>query len=121
MPPDDYSAQKMFVDHIQTVAHANPLHIHLVAHARKGNDDSKPPRLHDIKGASEIADMAENVLAVWRNKEKEKNPEKKSDEPDASLTVEAQRNGDGWIGNCNLMFNRDAMSFYQIGDEYVRF
>lgn len=121
MPPDDYSAQKMFVDQIQTVAHANPMHIHLVAHARKGNDDSKPPRLHDIKGASEIADMAENVLAVWRNKEKEKTPEKKSDEPDASLTVEAQRNGDGWIGNCNLMFNREAMSFYQLGDEYVRF
>jgi twinkle protein len=121
MPPDDYSAQKMFVDQIQTVAHAYPLHIHLVAHARKGNDDSKPPRLHDIKGASEIADMAENVLCVWRNKEKEKEGINKEAEPDASLTVEAQRNGDGWIGTCNLMFERDTMRFFEPGESYARF
>lgn len=120
MAPDDYAGQKQFVDQVQVVAHSYPLHIHLVAHARKGNDDSKPAKLHDIKGASEIADMAENVLSVWRNKEKEKNPEKRGDEPDASLTVEAQRNGDGWIGNCNLMFNRESMNFYQLGDEHVR-
>lgn len=121
MAPDDYAAQKRFVDEIQTVAHAYPLHIHLVAHARKGNDDSRPARLHDIKGASEIADMAENVLSVWRNKEKEKNGSKQADEPDASLTVEAQRNGDGWIGTTNLMFDRETMCFYEPGGEYVRF
>lgn len=113
MPPDDYGTQKMFVDHVQSVAHANPLHIHLVAHARKGNDDSKPPRLHDIKGASEIADMAENVLAVWRNKEKEKNSAGKESEPDASLTVEAQRNADGWIGTVNLMHDKESQLFYE--------
>lgn len=123
---DDYNGQKAFVDHIQTVAHANPLHIHLVAHAKKANDDSKPPRLHDVKGASEIADMAENVLVVWRNKEKEKNPEQKHDEPDASLVVEAQRNADGWIGNVNLLHDPDSMLFYEPGNrpegsEYVRF
>lgn len=123
MAPDDYSGQKMFVDKIQSVAHANPLHIHLVAHARKGNDDSKPPRLHDIKGASEIADMAENVLAVWRNKEKEKHPEQKSDEPDASLTVEAQRNADGWIGTVILNHDPETMLFFEphMGVENVRF
>lgn len=123
MPPDDYGAQKMFVDRIQSVAHANPLHIHLVAHARKGNDDSKPPRLHDIKGASEIADMAENVLAVWRNKEKEKHPDQKADEPDASLTVEAQRNADGWIGTVSLNHDPSSMLFFEPhqGVEYGRF
>lgn len=123
MPPDDYGAQKMFVDRIQSIAHANPLHIHLVAHARKGNDDSKPPRLHDIKGASEIADMAENVLAVWRNKEKEKHPEQKADEPDASLTVEAQRNADGWIGTVSLNHDPETMLFFEPhqGIENVRF
>lgn len=123
MPPDDYSGQKMFVDKIQSVAHANPLHIHLVAHARKGNDDTKPPRLHDIKGASEIADMAENVLCVWRNKEKEKNPDAKANEPDASLTVEAQRNADGWIGTVNLNHDPETMLFFEPhqGIENVRF
>lgn len=124
MSPDDYGAQKQFVDQIQSVAHANPLHIHLVAHARKGNDDSKPPRLHDIKGASEIADMAENVLAVWRNKEKEKNGAGRETEPDASLTVEAQRNADGWIGTVNLMHEPESMLFFephQGGISHARF
>lgn len=115
MGPDDYAGQKQFVDRIQSVAHANPLHIHLVAHARKTNDDSKPPRLHDIKGASEIADMAENVLVVWRNKEKEKNFEQKHDEPDASLSVEAQRNADGWIGTVNLNHDSDSQLFMEPG------
>lgn len=115
MGPDDYAGQKQFVDRIQSVAHANPLHIHLVAHARKTNDDSRPPRLHDIKGASEIADMAENVLVVWRNKEKEKNPEQKHDEPDASLSVEAQRNADGWIGTVNLNHDPEAQLFMEPG------
>lgn len=126
MGPDDYAGQKQFVDRIQSVAHTNPLHIHLVAHARKTNDDSKPPRLHDIKGASEIADMAENVLVVWRNKEKEKHPSQKRDEPDASLTVEAQRNADGWIGSVNLLHDPETMLFYEPGhqpeaSQYVRF
>lgn len=124
MAPDDYGAQKLFVDKVQSVAHANPLHIHLVAHARKGNDDSKPPRLHDIKGASEIADMAENVLCVWRNKDKEKRPEEKADEPDASLTVEAQRNADGWIGTVNLNHDPESMLFFEPhtgGIDHARF
>ena len=115
MGPDDYAGQKQFVDRVQSVAHANPTHIHLVAHARKTNDDSKPPRLHDIKGASEIADMAENVLVVWRNKEKEKDPEKRHDEPDASLSVEAQRNADGWIGTVNLNHDHDSQLFIEPG------
>jgi twinkle protein len=114
--PDDYTGQKAFVDQVQSVAHAHPLHIHLVAHARKSNDDSKPARLHDIKGTSEIADMAENVLVVWRNKDKEKTPDQKRGEPDASLTVEAQRNGDGWIGNINLLFNKPTMLFHEPGN-----
>lgn len=119
MGPDDYSGQKQFVDRIQSVAHAKPTHIHLVAHARKTNDDSKPPRLHDIKGASEIADMAENVLVVWRNKEKEKSPDQKGQEPDASLTVEAQRNMDGWVGTVNLNHDPEAQLFMEPG--YVNF
>lgn len=114
---DDFNGQKQFVDHIQTVAHACPLHIHLVAHAKKGRDDYSPPKLHDIKGASEIADMAENVLVVWRNKNKEKDPEGKHDEPDASLTVEAQRNADGWIGSTNLHHDPYSTIFFEPGYE----
>ena len=61
---DDYSKQKLFVDKLQSVAHQCGPHIHLVAHARKGSSDDAPPGLHDVKGTSEIGDMAENVFTV---------------------------------------------------------
>lgn len=129
--PDDFSGQKMFVDKIQNAAHTNPVHIHLVAHARKGTNDDSPPRLHDVKGTSELADMVENVIAVWRNKAKEKEraagmSNKLQDEPDAQLVIEAQRNADGWIGSIPLLFDVETMLFFEKGNppersKYVRF
>lgn len=110
--PDDYNSQKRFVDKIQNICHKDPVHIHLVAHARKGDNDTKPARLHDIKGASEIADMVENVISFWRNKEKEKEPQNHPGEPDAILVIEAQRNSDGWIGQTFLNFDPQTVLFY---------
>jgi len=111
--PEDYGAQKKFVDRLQNMAHISDCHIHLVAHARKGRDDSVIGSIHDIKGTSEIADMAENVIFVWRNKNKEMHPkdEEKQKEPDAIIKIEAQRNGEGWIGEVNLNYNRLTMKF----------
>ncbi len=113
IPNDDYTRQKNFVDKLQSIAHTTGVHVHLVAHARKDQDDGKPPRLHDVKGASEIADMAENVVVVWRNKAKEKDTESKKslqEAPDALFVVEAQRNADGWIGTVPLWFNGTTYS-----------
>ncbi len=119
--PDDYGAQKNLVDKLQTIAHQNPLHFHLVAHARKGMSDDKPPRLLDIKGASEIADLVENVLSVWRNKPKEmamsSGDMTKADECDAIFTVEAQRNALGWVGMIPLQFQRASMIYYEQGTQ----
>lgn len=120
MAPDDHERNKHFIDKIQSVCHQYPLHLHLVAHARKGNDDEKPAKLHDIKGTSEIADMAENVLSVWRNKPKEKKGDASSTEADCTLTVEAQRNGDGWIGMIPLLFDKESMLFYEFGNHPER-
>lgn len=118
MGTDDYTAQKRFVDQLQSLAHLFPVHVHLVAHARKGGSDDLPPKLHDIKGTSEIADMAENVLIVWRNKPKEKSESlgdaSHSGEPDALITVEAQRNADGWIGAVPMFFDRQSMTFSEV-------
>ena len=128
--PDDYSRQKLFVDQVQNVAHNYPVHIHLVAHARKARDDSSVPSIHDIKGGSEIGDLVENVIVVWRNKPKEiaqsMNDQAKYDEADAMLKVEAQRNADGWIGSVPLNFDKKSMRFYEIDEqppeyEYVNF
>lgn len=110
--PDDYAGQKKFVDTLQQVAHKNPVHIHLVAHARKASDDHKLAGLHDIKGASDIADLAENIIVVWRNKQKELGGGKQ-EEPDCIVKIEAQRNGDGWIGTIPLYFRKSTFTFHE--------
>jgi len=113
--PDDYNRQKKLVDDLQTIAHQTGVHLHLVAHARKGESDDKPARLHDVKGASELCDMAENVLSVWKNKRKldaqSNGSTKHDDEPDALLTIDSQRNGDGWTGSIRLWFHPPSFRF----------
>lgn len=122
LAPDDYPGQKRLVDAIQTVAHQNDVHIHLVAHARKGASDDKPAKLHDIKGASEIADLAENVVSVWRNKPKEQavsmGAMDQGESPDALFVVEAQRNCGGWVGTTQLFYERSAMIYFEAGRSF---
>jgi len=107
--PEDYSKQKEMVDQIQQVAHNSEAHIHLVAHLRKGKSDEEIGGLHDVKGASEIADLCENVIIVWRNKKQE--VDKGTGEPDAVIKVEAQRNADGWIGKLPMSFNKHNFKY----------
>lgn len=122
LPPDDYAGQKRLVDQIQSIAHQNPTHIHLVAHARKGASDEHPAKLHDIKGASEIADLAENVISIWRNKPKEKGIGKDSHlESDALFIVEAQRNCGGWVGMVPLNYHRSSMLYFEQGREHTSY
>lgn len=112
--PDDYNAQKRLTDAIQQVAHRSRVHVHLVAHGRKGSGDERMGGLHDVKGTPEIADMAENVLIVWRNKAKEMGAGAMC-APDCIVKVEAQRNGHGWIGRIPLYFDRNSSTFHDHG------
>ena len=107
--PDDYGEQKILVDAIQQVAHNSNCHIHLVAHLRKGKSDEEIGGLHDVKGASEIADLCENVIIVWRNKAQEISGG--TGEPDAVIKIEAQRNADGWIGKLPMTFDKHSMKY----------
>lgn len=111
--PDDYAKQKMLVDSIQQVAHRSKVHVHLVAHAKKSSGgDEKIGGLHDVKGGSDIADLAENVIMVWRNKQKEMGKGSQTD-PDCLVKIEAQRNADGWIGIIPLYFRKTNFTFYE--------
>lgn len=121
---DDFTKQKQFVDKLQSVAHQCGPHIHLVAHARKGASDDKPPGMLDVKGTSEICDMAENVFAVWRNKPKHKAMSEgdhgKANEPDALLVCESQRNGSGWNGSLQLWFDPQSCQYLESIDSSPR-
>jgi twinkle protein len=113
---DDYNAQKRMVDALSTYARDSGLHIHLVAHSRKRESEAAVMDKFDIKGASEITDMADNVFTLWRNKAKEAKVEKgvETEEdraaPDAVLACDKQRHGE-WEGRIALWFNRRCQQF----------
>lgn len=114
---DDYNRQKWFVDQLQTIAHSYGIHMHLVAHAKKGENEGNPPKMHDVKGTSEIVDMVENVVIVWKNKGKidarSQGDDSKNGEPDALMVVDSQRNGDGFTGTFQYWFDMPSMQYLE--------
>jgi len=103
---DDYTGQKMFVDQLCAIGRDTGVHIHLVHHSRKGQDEYKIPNKHDMKGSSSITDQVDNLIIVWRNKKKENPDMNLSDldiKQDCILAIEKQRNGE-WEGRIGLWF-----------------
>jgi twinkle protein len=118
---DDYNGQKEFVDELTAIARDHNLHIHLVHHIRKPANESHLPNKYDYKGSGSITDQVDNVISVWRNKEKEKNRQAgkmvADGEPDAKLICDKQRNGE-WEGVIGLWFDPNSQQFLaQHGDE----
>lgn len=119
---DDSNGQKRFIDELTTIAKDLSIHIHLVAHSRKGVNEKGIPDKHDVKGVGDITDMVDNVLTVWRNKSKEESMAKARrdndtikirelrDKVDGLLICSKQRFGD-WEGNIGLWFDLPSQLF----------
>lgn len=112
---DDYNGQKAFVDECCSVARDENIHIHMIHHVKKPATDDHLPSKYDFKGSGAITDQPDNVIAVWRNKKKEraKGSERAllENKPDTMLIVDKQRNGEGWEGNIGLWFDRQSNQF----------
>ena len=65
------NSQKNFVERLKRVADDCQVHIHLVHHVRKGESEGDRPGKFDLKGSGAIADLADQVFMVWRNKKRE--------------------------------------------------
>ena len=67
--PEDGSgaitAQKEAIRKLCDFAKRNGCHVHLVAHPRKGQDETKAPGKLDVAGSSKITDGADNVFTVF--------------------------------------------------------
>ncbi len=105
---DDYDAQRAFLNDLCSFAKDTRTHINLVAHARKGKDELESPGKLDVKGSSDIINQADNILSVWRNKEKEQETYKtgKTDTtaPDTVVYCTKQReNGNEFIQTLRYM------------------
>lgn len=118
---DDYTAQKLFVDQICAVAKDTGMHIHLVAHSRKGKDEKSPPGKMDVKGSGTITDLVHNIFSVWRNKHKEEVQREggavEGNEADTYVKCDKQRNGE-WEGDIALWFDQASLQF--VGESYAR-
>lgn len=111
---DDYNGQKAFVEELTSIARDYDIHIHLVHHIKKpANEDQKPGK-YDFKGTGAITDQVDNVIAVWRNKAKERKRKagEKVDvtEPDCLLICDKQRNGE-WEGQIALWFDEASKQY----------
>ena len=62
--------QKNFVRMLKEAARYTGLHIHLVAHMRKGENEHKMGSKMDIKGSGEITDLADYAFLVHKDVEK---------------------------------------------------
>ncbi|WP_273723484.1 toprim domain-containing protein [Bartonella sp. AU18XJBT] len=110
---DDYAKQEQAVYKMVDWAVLNNVHIHLVAHARKGGLDKDIPSTEDIKGASEIGANAFNIITIWRNRSLEDKifaaslAQEKADlakRPGVIMNIAKQRSGD-FEGKVGLWFD----------------
>lgn len=108
--PGSMSAQKTAIQNICNFAKRNGVHIHLVAHPRKGADESKGPGKLDVAGSSKITDGADNVFTVWSALKDDGAPQE-DDKADAKLELQKQRNGDVQHYTQWLYFVKDAQQF----------
>lgn len=116
---EDYDGQRIFLNTITSFAKRTGAHVHLVAHARKGRDESVSPGKMDIAGSGNIINQGDNILCVWRNKEKEKKAAngalsdgEASVMPDAIVSCMKQREN-GVEFDEPLLFSRDTFLFYR--------
>lgn len=142
---DDYTGQEKAVFELVSWAVEKGVHVHLVAHARKqdrGNgSNGSVPDAEDVKGTSEIASNAANVIGVWRNRKLEDEVRQTREavargdiieeaklpdllaKPTVILNVAKQRNGD-FEGKVGLWFSVESYQYRsstdpRAGREYV--
>jgi twinkle protein len=131
---DDYNGQRAFVDKLTDFAKEHDVHVFLVAHVRKGDDDGKPGGKFDVKGSGAITDLVDTVLIWWRNRKKEDRLKRQDlgeterleleEAPDAVCLCEKQRNGED-EPRIALWFDKASHQFLPSKDwhprEYVRY
>jgi twinkle protein len=119
---DDYNGQERAVFDIVNWSVSRNVHLHLVAHSRKGAADGGSPETEDVKGAMEIGANAFNIITIWRDRKSEDaiqkfeqsgkhdDADKLRGKPGVILNVAKQRNGD-FEGKVGLWFNTETYRY----------
>ena len=131
---DDYNGQKRLMETLCDFVNSTDAHVHLVAHARKHENEDYQVGKMDVRGTGAISDLAWNTFTVWRNKKKENalkdykdsgevtmtksigrktvqlSIEEIREMPDAMLICDKARNED-WEGKAKLFYRWESMQY----------
>ncbi|MFK5948818.1 MAG: DnaB-like helicase C-terminal domain-containing protein [Methylococcales bacterium] len=116
----DYAGEKKFMNSLQNIAKDTGLHIHLVTHSKKQQDEHANIGKFDISGSAAISNIPDNIMTVKRNKKKElesrmKTPDEETmKKHDAYIVCDKQRHGD-WEGVIGLYFHDSGQYTKQQG------
>lgn len=98
---DDRNGEKSIVDRLQEAAKMLNVHIHLVCHVRKPEDETKRVGKMDIKGDGSITDLADNIIIYQQNKVRRTAKAKLANGFDESKLTQAERKSldqhDAWV------------------------
>lgn len=110
--------QKEFIEVITTLAQDLNMHLHVVHHIRKGENEDDVPDKWSVKGTTALTDLVDNVLMFWANKRKRHEADEgitdRAAEPDAMLICEKQRNGP-FNGKWKLWQHRQSLQYIEDG------
>lgn len=117
---DHAEQQRQFIALAHRAAIDTGMHVHLVAHTRKpAGEEDKPPSRYEIAGSRTIVDQPDNIVMVWRNRQKEEKQAKgaigEAEKPDIVLRVDKQRHGD-YEGLLSFWADRE---FYRFVSNYA--
>lgn len=124
---DDYTGQEKATFRLVDWSIQNGVHVHLVAHARKGERDQGPAGIEDVKGAMEIGANAANIIAIWRNRKHEQQLKdadseeermKLDEKPGVVLNIPKQRSGD-YEGRIGLWFDQSTYRYHSSYDRSI--
>lgn len=88
---DEFNQVKKFIDDLCNFSKKFKCHIHIVAHSRKRENDSREPQASDILGTSAIRNLADNIIIMYRVQKSDKEKSLKPVQYDAKMIVKKCR------------------------------
>lgn len=108
----ELNEQKEFINSLTRFVKKYKCHVHIITHPRKSENDSHVPDKVDVKGASEITDLVDNFITVWRPNEEVKAKEKAKGRISGDAVLYVKKNREwGTEGKVNLDFFENVKLF----------
>jgi replicative DNA helicase len=111
-PDHERIAIDQAVRELKSLAMELAIHILLVVHPTKIETENRPIRLNDLKGSSGLKQVPDNVLSLWRSRNKD---DLKKPQNEIILYVLKVRDDSGDEGKIILMFDKRSQSYSDSG------